>query len=596
MAAVSKKTQSEVIKDKAEKLMNGVALWVSYYRENPDKFCKDFLNLNLKTFQKILLYAMMHNYFFMFIAARGLGKTFLVSVYCVVQCILYPGSKIVISSKTLKQATEVLLKVTEDLCELHSWGSSNLKNEINWKDTKIGQNDAKIAFKNGSFMTVVTSNDNARSKRANIIVVDESRMVDLDVINTVLRRFLTAPRMPGYLNKPEYAHLQERNKEFYMSSAYYASSWMYQKAKSYFVNMLDDTKRYFICSLPYQISIKEGLLMRSQVEDEMSESDWNPITWSMEMESLFYGAGENAFFDYDSISKRRKIKSVFYPLELYKQRDIPVPKLAPNEIRILSVDVALMSSKKNNNDASSLMITSNIPIDEYKYNSNLVYLENQEGLTTDELGVIVMRTFYEYHCTDLVLDCNGLGLGVADYIAKDQFDPMTGKTYKGFKCCNDESMAERCKIKDPNTHFYSVKATAQFNNEICVLLRNGFQNNKISLPVHEFESEEFLKTQIKSFNKLTPKQQAMYKITYIQTSLMVNELINLDHEVKNGNIKIMEKSGMRKDRYSSLAYNFWLLTEIERKKKPYNKIGVNIADLLVSQTKLSSRKVGMFEK
>ena len=73
--------------------------------------------------------------------------------------------------------------------------------------------------KNGSSIKVVTASDSARSNRANILLVDEFRMVSKDTIDTVLRRFLTAPRMPGYLHKKEYAHLKERNKEIYLSSA-----------------------------------------------------------------------------------------------------------------------------------------------------------------------------------------------------------------------------------------------------------------------------------------------------------------------------------------------------------------------------------------
>ena len=89
--------------------------------------------------------------------------------------------------------------------------SANLRNEIESANTK-GQ-DACIIFKNGSRIKVVTANEGARSNRSNIIVVDEFRMVDLDIINKVLRKFNTAPRQPKYLNKPEYAHLTERNKE-----------------------------------------------------------------------------------------------------------------------------------------------------------------------------------------------------------------------------------------------------------------------------------------------------------------------------------------------------------------------------------------------
>ena len=36
--------------------------------------------------------------------------------------------------------------------------------------------------------------------------------------------------------------------------------------------MLDSTKRYFVCGLPYQLSIAENLLDSEAVADEMSEA------------------------------------------------------------------------------------------------------------------------------------------------------------------------------------------------------------------------------------------------------------------------------------------------------------------------------------
>ena len=51
---------------------------------------------------------------------------------------------------------------------------------------------------------------------------------------------------------------------------------------------------------------------------------------------------------------------------------------------------------------------------------------------------------------------------------------------------------------------------------------------------------------------------------------MVNELINLDHEIKGTNIKIIEKPGMRKDRFSALEYNFKICTDLAVKLKPKN--------------------------
>ena len=74
-------------------------------------------------------------------------------------------------------------------------------------------------------------------------------MVDLDTINTVLRRFLTAPRQPNYLNNPKYSHLLERNKEIYLSSAWYKQSWAYEKLKAFATNLVDDAKKYFCCGI-----------------------------------------------------------------------------------------------------------------------------------------------------------------------------------------------------------------------------------------------------------------------------------------------------------------------------------------------------------
>src|SRR5690606_1440920 len=237
-----------------ERLMNGIALWASYYRYFPHIFVEEYFGIRLKLFQKILLYFMMHYNYFMYLAARGQGKTWLTAIFCCVRAILFPSSKIIIASGVKSQAREVIEKIDDLRKE-----SPNLAREISDLNTSI--NDAKVEFHNGSWIKIVASNDSARSRRANVLVVDEFRMVDLDVINKVLRKFLTSPRNPKYLDKPEYAHLQERNKELYLSSCWYKSHWSWNRFLAYFKAMLEG-KKYFVCGLPYQLSIAEGLLMR----------------------------------------------------------------------------------------------------------------------------------------------------------------------------------------------------------------------------------------------------------------------------------------------------------------------------------------------
>lgn len=61
-------------KSKSERLMDGIGVWTSFYRANPHRFVKEYLGINLKLFQCILLYMMMHNHYFMYLASRGQGK------------------------------------------------------------------------------------------------------------------------------------------------------------------------------------------------------------------------------------------------------------------------------------------------------------------------------------------------------------------------------------------------------------------------------------------------------------------------------------------------------------------------------------------
>jgi len=535
---------------------------------DPHRFCADYLNITLKLFQKILIFLMNFNTNFMYLASRGQGKTFLIAIFCVVRCILYPGTRICLASKSRKQSTEIIEKIKTILMP----NSENLCNEI--KDVVINNANAFIEFHNSSKVTVVTANDNARSSRANILVIDEFRMVDLDIINKVLRKFLTAPRQPRYLNKPEYAHMSERNKEMYLSSAWFASHWSFEKLKSYATNLLDDARKYFICGLPYQLSIKEGLLSREQIEDEMSEADHNMLGFQMEMGCLWFSDNDGSLYSYDNISKTRKIKFAMYPDSIASKisdRRIRIQPKVENEKRILSVDIALMSSKSKNNDASSIFVNQLIQVQNQsdRYINNVLYTENHEGLLTDQLALIVRRLFKEYECTDLVIDGKGIGFGVLEYLLKDIYDPETGETYEALSCCNNDEIAERCLIPNAPKVIWAINnQTAKFNSDCALGLREMFKQGKIRLLISEFSSDEEL-NELKGYGNLPLEDKLKFQMPYVHTGLLINELINLEYEAKDSVVRVKEKSGWRKDRYSSLSYNIWVSKQLETElKKP----------------------------
>ena len=564
MATTNKKLTDEQIQaQKTARIMDIVAERASFYRANPHRFVKDYLGIELKLFQKILLYAMMQHDAFQQIAARGQGKTQLVALFCVVRCLLYPGTTIVVSSYTFKQGKETILKIVDDFMRK----SPLLRNEI--EKCSVGQNDCSVYFKSGGWIQVRVAAESSRGAHCQILIIDESRMVTQHIRDTVLMPMLASPRSPKYLNKPEYKHLKEMNKILMMSSAWYKQSEMFEQVKSYLANMLNE-KNYFLCDLPYQLSISEDLLMKESIENEMSEQTFSDITFMMEREGIFYGSGEDSLFNFQSLNDRRILQEGLHNLEYYRVNGVKVPAKQVGEKRILSLDVALLASRKHDNDASCFTIHSARETASQSYIDNIVYIETAEGVLTEELGLMVMRYYYNYDIDYIALDSAGIGQAVLDYIMSDRYDPLYGVTYGALNCCNNEDLATRCKVRNAPKVVYAIKANAKSNNDMALALRTGFQNGSINLLVSESDVDDKLKSIIKGYTKLSENQKNILRLPYYQTSALINELINLEHDVSNGLIKVKEKSGMRKDRYSSTEYGYYVVQQLALKLKPKN--------------------------
>lgn len=449
--------------------------------------------------------------------------------------------------------------------------SPELAAEIDEKETTINGTKAQIVFRNTSYIKVVTAGDSARGNRATLLLLDEFRLISKDVIDTILRKFLTQRRMPKYeeLSKEEKKaeYQKEKNKIMFLSSAFYSDHWSYTKCQDIFKFMLDDRKHQFVCGLPYQLSISEGLLDSELVADEMAESDFSDIKFSMEYEALWWGSGIDSFFDYATISKNRKIKYPMLPDRLsskLKSNQLKIPPKQNGEKRLLSADIALMSSKKHNNDASAIFINQMMPTKAGRYVSNFVYADSNEGLRTEQEALVIRKLYDEYECDYIVLDCAGVGLGVYDCLARDITDPDTGEVYPALSCCNDKVMADRC--TDPNAAkvIWSIKASAQFNSDCAILLREGFKSGRIRLLDTEYAGEEYL-GDLAGYNSLNPAEKFELQLAYVQTTLLIDELTKLQHDESAGKVRVYERSGMRKDRYSSINYNFYVATILENK-------------------------------
>ena len=250
--------------------------------------------------------------------------------------------------------------------------------------------------------------------------------------------------------------------------------------------------------------------------------------------------------------------------KLGNSQKVKIPPKINGEKRILSADIALMSSKKHNNDASAIFINQMLPTKAGRYTSNIVYGDCFEGMHTEDQALVIRKLYDEFACDYIVLDCTGLGLGVYDALVRDMVDPDSGEIYPALSCCNNQEMAERCTTKGADKVIWAIKGSPSLNSDCAVLLREGFRSSKIRLLVTEYDADTLL-SDIRGYNSLTPLEKTRLQMPYVHTTLLIDELVKLQHEESGGRVRIYERAGMRKDRYSSLSYNYYVALQIENK-------------------------------
>ena len=59
-----------IFQQREENLMK----WATFWKANPHRFVKDYLDIDLHLFQKITIYLMNYSPMFVMIAPRGIGK------------------------------------------------------------------------------------------------------------------------------------------------------------------------------------------------------------------------------------------------------------------------------------------------------------------------------------------------------------------------------------------------------------------------------------------------------------------------------------------------------------------------------------------
>ena len=223
-------------------------LWNTFFRRNPHRFVEMYMGIKLYPYQIIWLYLMSISDVFVAICSRAAAKSFLVAVFGIAQCILYPGSEVVIGASTIKQAGLIISDKVKKL----KVSSPMLQREI--VDITTNINSYQAIFANGSTMTVVAANEGGKGNRSTFLILDEFRLLKKEIVDEIFTPFLYVRQAP-FKQNPQYAdYPEEEPRKFSISSAGYKSEWWYQDTIATIKLMLEGKKAGFFAT-DYLVSI-----------------------------------------------------------------------------------------------------------------------------------------------------------------------------------------------------------------------------------------------------------------------------------------------------------------------------------------------------
>jgi len=559
-------------KDLDEKKKEQLKKWHTYYILNPHRFLNHYCGMRLKLYQMIIIYLMSVSNIFVCIAARAAAKSYLIAAFVVGQCILRPGLIVVITSATKDQSSIIIgAKIKGELCDQFPLMGREISKISTNKD------NATVEFHNGSRIIVKVSNDSARGERAHIIIFEEFRMIDKNIIDTVFIPFLIS-RIPPYLSKAKYANdsfYREEGKQLYISSAWYKSTWIWEFLIKC-VNMHYAGKKVNFIGFDYRIVIESGIKSEEQImQDKETLSD---IGFLMEYENIMFGQNEHSYFKYDDLDRARTIKKCFLPPPDDNSKGGINIKYTEGEIRVVSLDSAVTSGKDNDN---TVMCCWRFLPTNRGYEKHLVYVTSMNGVNSQLQALYLKRLYNDFESHYIVMDVNGIGKPIYDILTSITYDELRGIEYDAYTVFPHHTISQKA-IDDLTQRTLAINAKpiiypiigggSVLNEDIANAFRDNLQKSMIKLLVDEVKAGNMFKNNISKKNKNQAEEELIdidkkieFISPYVQTSALISETVALEWKVeKSGKITVDVSSRMnRKDRYSACSYGCWFGVQLD---------------------------------
>lgn len=494
----------------------------------------------LFAYQRVLLRAMARYKEVFLTFSRGTSKSFLDDLWNILECILYPNTKLAIAATTKGQSAAILeSKVSEILTLLPI-----LRFEI--KKMEKVKDQFTVYFKNGSQMGNLAAKSSSRGLRFTGLTLEEIIEGDPDIIQEVIIPTLAIQRRAanGEFNKQETISQQK----ICVTTAGYKDTYAYHTLIRTLLRQLTEPNKAIVLGGSYKIPIIAGLQNMDFIRQQKLSGTFNPTSFGREYLSRWSSGSENAYFAAEVFDRYRSLQEPVFERE---------ENLGKGVGYIMAIDVGRFS------DQSEVAIWKYIPQTGTTSTKHLVNIVSFEQMHFSEQAVEIKLLYNRYKPEKVVIDGAGLGAGLVDELIKPQVDVRTNQYLNPWGVANDDKgYYKQFKTADTiDNLLYIIKANASFNTEMYANLQTQLTTGKLRFLIDERQAKMKMDaSRAKKFKDMTEDEKANWIVPFTQTSLLKDQMVNLEEKHEGVNI-ILDRTNknIRKDKVSAMGYGLWYI-------------------------------------
>ena len=551
--------------------------YIAYWREYPDMFI-DFLQtgegeqipdsgLKFYFYQRVFLRAAMRYKYVYFVFPRAYSKSFLSVLTLMIRCILYPRAKLFVTSGGKEQAAGIIKEKVDELCNL----VPALNRELDRRPgkTRISKDYCIFMFKNGSYFDNIAATEKSRGKRRHGGLVEECVGVDGKILSEVIIPTMNVSRlcMDGTMQPEETLN----KSQIFVTTAGWKGTFAYDKLIQFLVWMITEPEKAFVMGGTWRIPVLVKLLDRTFLQDLQRDGTYNEASFDREYESKWSGTAENAFFNGETFDTHRILKQPEYEHS---------GRSSLQSYYVLSVDVGRKGCD------SVVCVWKVTPQSMGPAIKSLVNIYTISDAHFEDQAKKLKTLYYKYKARRLVIDANGLGIGLVDYMVKPQDNVETGEHFPDFGVyggTQEDAAEEYKKYRTNETEedaMYLIKASAPINSEAHANAQTQLNAGKVKLLIDERVAKiKLLDTT--AGKKMTPEKRAEYLKPFTLTSILKEEMMNLREETEGINIILKQANkGIKKDKFSAFEYGLYYIKIEEESKKKKKKF--KVTDMMFS--------------